>query len=596
MKVFKNICLLATSALVLTGCRGDLMDTFPYGSISSGNMWTSENLAEQGVTGIYNVLYDGNVAYDLYKFDCFGVTSDCRDMDYAIMKGTETSGDGLFSGYWQNHYKGIHRANDAIAHLPGVNMDEAKKARLLAESKFFRAYFYYKLNTMYKGVPLYLEPVELEECIQGRETEARVWEAVLGDLTDCIDEPNLPGKHPKGDALYGRVTKGAAYALRGKAYMWMKEWSKAEADFRKVGELGYGLFQGGYKELFKEANEQSDEMIFSLQCTGLSGYGNDFSFRYGSRVAYGSCWNTFLPSTDFVDTYECKDGKPFNWDDFIPGYTTMSPDARAVYFLRDTIGEFQSYDSKVQESLHKSFKQMVENGADMSKYLPQGNEARIKKVYENRDPRLMATIITPYSQYNGANGSDAYTYTLRWPYVGYDTSDPFDVKTDTNNRYYYLFRKFVAEGATEIPNRSYSAIDIPLIRYADVVLSLAECLNEQNKTDEAIEWVNKVRARADVALLNSNEYTKVTGQDNMRKRIRNERRWEFNGEGVNFFDEMRWQTWHESKFFAGAGLKQIWGTFQYQYSWGGNHQYAWPIPRTEIQMNRNLKQNDGWID
>lgn len=45
-----------------------------------------------------------------------------------------------------------------------------------------------------------------------------------------------------------------------------KEWSKAEADFRKVGELGHSLFQDGYKQLFKEANEQSDEAIFSLQC------------------------------------------------------------------------------------------------------------------------------------------------------------------------------------------------------------------------------------------------------------------------------------------------------------------------------------------
>lgn len=596
MKLVKNICVLAASVAVLTGCQGDLMDTFPYGSISSGNMWTSENLADQGVTGIYNVLYDADVAYDLYKFDSFGVTSDCREMDYSIMKGTVTTGDGLFSGYWQNHYKGIHRANDAIANLPKIEMDEAKKARLIAESKFFRAFFYYKLNIMYKGVPLYLEPIELEECIQGRETEARVWEAILSDLTDCINESNLPGKYEKGNSSFGRITKGAAYALRGKVYMWLKEWNKAEADFRQVGEQGYGLFQGDYKELFKEANEQSEEMVFSLQCTGLSGYGNDFSFRYGSRVSFGSCWNTYLPSADFVESYECKDGKPFNWNDYIPGYNEMNADARAVFFLRDTIGEFQTYPNDVKVSLHKGFQQMQTNGADMSKYLPAGNETRIKKVYEDRDPRLMASVITPYSSYLGANGSATYTYTLRWPYVGFDTAEPFDVKTDTNNRFYYLFRKFVAEGSTEIPNRSYSAIDIPLIRYADVVLSLAECLNEQNKTTEAIEWVNKVRARAGIALLNSNQYTQVAGQENMRERIRNERRWEFNGEGVNFFDEMRWKTWHESKFFKGAGLKQTWGTFQYEYTWGGDHLYTWPVPRTEVQMNTNLIQNSGWID
>ena len=583
MKLIKNICLIGVVTALLTGCQGDLMDLTPYSSISSGNMWTSENLADMGVTGIYNRLLADNVAYDLYKFECFGVSADCRDRDYALTIGNITTSDGLFSGYWSAHYEGISRCNDAIANLPNAPLSESKLNRLMAESKFLRAFFYYKLNMMYKGVPLYLEPTELDDFTKGRNTEAEVWNQIITDLTDAINTADLPDKYAAGDASYGRATKCAAYALRGKAYMWMSEWAKAEADFRKVGDLGYALFQGGYKQLFKEANEQSDEMIFSMQCIGESGYGNSFSFRYGSRVTFGSCWNTYLVSTDFVNTYECVDGKPFDWDDYIPGYNSMSASARSVYFLRDGMTD----DEKTK---------MTDDGADLSKYLDSGNEARILAAYANRDPRLQATVITPYSQYAGANSATDYTYTLRWPYRGYDTADPFDVKTDTNNRFYYLFRKFVAEGASEIPNRTYSPIDIPIIRYADVVLSLAECLNEQGKTDEAVQWVNMVRARAGIALLNSNTYTQVTGQDNMRERIRNERRWEFAGEGVNFFDEMRWKTLHESKFHEGAGLKQIWGTIQYSYSWGGDQLYNWAIPRTEIQMNGNLKQNEGWID
>ena len=82
----------------------------------------------------------------------------------------------------------------------------------------------------------------------------------------------------------------------------------------------------------------------------------------------------------------------------------------------------------------------------------------------------------------------------------------------------------------------------------------------------------------------------------MRKRIRNERRWEFAGEGVNFFDEMRWKTWKENKFFEGAGLKQIWGQAQYTHTWAGDYLYKWPIPRSERDMNPNLEQNAGWID
>lgn len=583
MKLLKNIYLTGAAVVLLTGCQGDLMDLNPYDSISSGNMWATENLADMGVNGIYNVLRSDNVAGDLHKFDSYGVSADYRDGNYALLRGNATTSNSQFSDYWKIHYEGISRTNDAIANLSKAPLAESKYNRLMAESKFMRAYFYYKLNMMYKGVPLYLEPTELEGYTKGRDTEEAVWNQVITDLTDAINTADFPDKYVSGSGDYGRATKGAAYALRGKAYMWMKNWASAEADFRKVGELGYGLFKGEYKQLFKEANEQSDEMIFSLQCIGLSGYGNNFSFRYGSRVSYGSCWNTYLASTDFVDTYECADGKPFNWNDYLPGYNEMSPAARSVYFLRDGLTETE-------------INTLTANGADMSKYLPSGNEARIKAIYGNRDPRLAATIVTPYAEYIGSSSNTDYVYTLRWPYRGYDNAEPYDVRTDTNNRFYYLFRKFVAEGSSEIPNREYSPIDIPIIRYADVLLSLAECLNEQNKTSEAVDAINKVRERAGAVLLNSNQYTQVTGQDNLRERIRNERRWEFAGEGVNFFDEMRWKTWHKSKLFDGAGLKQVWGEVQSSYSWGGDHLYNWAIPRSEIQMNENLTQNDGWID
>ncbi|OAV67829.1 SusD family protein [Bacteroidales bacterium Barb6XT] len=582
--IVRNIGLYVAAAFILSGCREDLMDTTPYGSISSGNMWTTENLADKGVLGIYSTLRSGNVGSGVFVFDAWGVSADCRDKDDAMLFGNATTGTGRFTDYWKQHYEGIHRANDAIANLSKAPLTEAKCARLAAEAKFLRAFMYYKLNMVYKGVPLYLEPIELEDCVNPRETEARIWEVVISDLTDCINEPNLPARYEKGNGNIGRATKAAAYSLRGKVYLWTKEWAKAETDFKQVGEAGHALFQGEYKQLFKEANEQCEEMIFSVQNIGLSGYGNEMSFRYGSRVAFGSCWNTYLASTDFIDSYECKDGKKFNWDDVIPGYTSMDVKARSVYFLRDNLTEAE-------------IKRMAEDQkADMSKYNPEGNEARILQAYQNRDPRLTATVITPYSQYTGAIGSADYVYTLRWPYRGFDTETPFDVRTDTNNRFYYLFRKFVAEGASEIPARDYSPIDFPLIRYADVLLSLAEALNEQGKTAEAVACANQVRARAGIALLNSNAYTQVAGQDDLRMRIRNERRWEFNGEGVNYFDELRWHTWKDSKFFPNAGLKQVWGEPQYTYSWGGDHYYNWAVPRTETEMNPNIEQSGGWIN
>ena len=273
MKLIKNICMIGVAATLLSGCRGDLMDLNPYSSISSGNMWTRKIWQTWELRGFIISCFLVMLPVILYKFECFGVSADCRDRDYAITLGNITTSDGLFSGYWTIHYEGVSRCNDAIANLPNAPLDDAKRNRLMAESKFMRAFFYYKLNSMFKGVPLYTEPTELDDFTKGRNTEAEVWDLVIQDLTDAINTADFPDKYEKGSASFGRATKGAAYALRGKAYMWMNEWAKAEADFRKVGELGYALFDGEYKQLFKEANEQSDEMIFSMQCIGESGYG-----------------------------------------------------------------------------------------------------------------------------------------------------------------------------------------------------------------------------------------------------------------------------------------------------------------------------------
>lgn len=585
MKLIDKIVMAGLLLAGMSACQSDLLDTNPYDSVGSEKMWTNENLTDMGVMAIYEALRYSKVGLEIYFYDEFGFTGQGRDVT-SLCSGSITAGNSLFSDTWKQLYEGVSRANDAIANIPAKSpVSEEKKRRLVAEAKFMRAYFYYRLNELFKGVPVYLEPTAVDAFTKGRETEAKVWEVVLNDLADCIAEPLVPDRYEKGNAGYGRATKAAAYALRGKTYMWMKEYAKAETDFRKVGELGHKLFDGPYRMLFKEENEQCEEMIFTVQNVGMKGYGSTTQFRLGTRVSFGSCWNTYLPNPDFVESYENADGSPFDWEDYIPGYSAMTPREREVFFLRDGLT-----DEEIQ-----TFR---EKGADMSKYLPEGNEARIKKVYENRDPRLTASVITPYSTYFGAIDTEEHTYTLRWPYRGYDTREPFDIRTHTSTIFYYLYRKYVYEGASETPARDYCPIDQPLIRYADVLLLLAEALNEQGKTDEAIPYVNQVRRRAGAALLNSNVYTQVKGQEDLRRRIRNERRWEFVIEGVNFFDEMRWRTWKETKFNNGSqsGTKGVTGEIIFANTWLGDYLYAWPIPAVECERNGNLVQNEGWIN
>lgn len=577
-----TVCLLA--AVSLGSCRNDLLDTTPYGSISSGNMWSSDNLTDLGVSGVYNALRlgiqnGGASDRELYQMDGLGFTSYTRGGN-DLINGTSNTSGGRFSNTWRELYEGVHRANDAIANITTKSPSAAdKKARLIAECKFLRAYFYLRLNQLYKGVPVYLEPVTVTEMNRARETEAAVWDVVVKDLTDAINEPNLPVKYAAKATGYGRITKGAAYALRGKAYLYQKKYAEAAADFAKVKDAGFKLF-ADYTKLFKEVNEQSDEMIFSIQNTGIDTYGSTTQWYCGTRSSFGSCWNNYYVSNQVVDLYENKDGSKFSWDAVIPGYSSMPADKREVFFYRNnlTAAEISTGRSK---------------GLDMNLYLPTGNEERVAKAYQNRDPRLLANVIVPYATYLGRpqNGADQ-VYTNRWPSRS-ETPPTLDLFTDSRSQLFYLHRKFVYEGSTELLNRQFGPIDFPLIRYADVLLMWAEALNEQGKTAEAVALVNEVRARAGIALLNSSAATTVSGQSDLRERIRNERRVEFVNEGISYFDELRWGTLKEKVFAQGSGINQIWGSVVVPYTWKDNIT-TWPIPQTEIEMNPKLTQNPGW--
>ena len=599
--IIKNMMAAASVALVmggsLTACVD--LDLSPNNAPSEGNVWNSASMAEQTIAGVYNRLYEDYTA-DPNK-GWFDMWSSIMDIDanwtagyhFLHANNTPTSDFGS-ERWWKNYYSGILRANDVITNLPTVaGISEAKKSRYISECKFLRSWWYYRLNILYGGVPYYTEPVKsIDGAKKARSTQDEIWDYLIQDLTSCIDDPNLPNKYGADSEDYGHVTKGAAYALRGKVYMWKKEWRKAADDFEEVSKCGYKLYTNGsdaYKQLFKAANERCDEMIFSLQCINEEGFGGIKNRGYGNRClppdneGKGLGWNNYVINPQFVDSYENKDGSPFNWDDIIPGYSAMSTNARQVYFLRNEINATERANAEA-------------SGADMTQYKNSGNEERIKAAYANRDPRLGFSVITPYSTFIGGIEGEALPYVMRFPYRSRGRGTQ-DIETDTNSKMYYLNRKFVGEGTETMTY--YSEIDLPFIRYADVLLNWAEALNELNDIGGAVSKVNDVRNRAGVAPLNSNADTTVNGKEDMHRRIMNERHWELVGEDVIYFDEIRWGTWKDLKFYTDKegrmnGMRQVWGSPTYSYTWGGNNYWTLPIPAREIQMNPNMEQNEGW--
>jgi hypothetical protein len=606
----------------------DLLDQMPNNSISGSGMWTTEEQVDMGVKGVYAALQrpltgsgivGEGVDIGYYGFDVLGMTGQGSYAVNSLFTSGVTPGNERFSFTWKWCYTGIHRANNAIAYIPEITtMNDKKKARLTAECKVLRAFFYTRLNELFgnsgMGVPLYLEPISPSECNRGQSPEADVWAQIIKDLTEAIDEPELPKNKINGD---GRISKGAAYAFRGRAYLLTKDYDKAIADFAKVGEMGYQLY-GDYKKLFKVEQERCEEMIFSVQyIEEPAGYGSRVqkycaAFQQGSKDSRG-CWTDLQVSPGIVNLYEVlvddNTVKPFNWSEFIPEWETMELLDRSVYFTRDrNVNGMEIHGtvtSRIQIALDALSSDAVRN-----LYLPEGNEARIKPVYANRDPRLSYNVITPYSDFLGVNDNSTAEgwYTARWPatnnakyYFNQASAEPNanpalpeDYYTtggpNSTAIFYYMHRKFIGEGL-EFLRRQDNPIDEPIIRYGDILLMWAEALVEQNKLTEAMAKVKEVRDRVGIPTMAAS----FADQTTARNYVRDERRRELMGEGVNFFDEMRWRTLKETKFDR-EFPQNVWGgrTGGTLYQWIGNHYYTWPVPRAEYEMNPNLTRTPGW--
>ncbi len=132
--------------------------------------------------------------------------------------------------------------------------------------------------------------------------------------------------------------------------------------------------------------------------------------------------------------------------------------------------------------------------------------------------------------------------------------------------------------------------NFPVYRYAEVLLMLAEVLNEQNKTTEAQQFLNQVRRRAGLADID------VSGQSELREAILKERRIELAFENKRWIDLVRTDNAVDVMNAYGAALKS---NPAYYYlssaSYGvDQHDLLFPIPFLEIQVNPDLEQNPGY--
>ncbi|WP_455102853.1 RagB/SusD family nutrient uptake outer membrane protein [Phocaeicola abscessus] len=575
-KKYLSRFLISLFALVLTGCYD--LDRFPQDALSSETFWKTETQAEEAINACYQALKLRETYWRFFAMDCIsdiGIGYD--DPGYlTISSGRLTSRNGYVSNRWRHSYEGVTRANNVIRNVQGMNINETAKNQVLGEAKFLRGLFYFFLMQHFGGVPLYDETTDYNKdymkLLKPRETEEKTREFILKDLTDAIKL--LPVKWSQSN--YGRATKGAAYALRGKVYLYNKQYDLASKDFEEIvldpSQQGYGYeLYPNYADLFTKAGDSSSEMIFAIQNYFKipNWLGMPMCHYMGSNASMDACWNNVMPSVGLVDSYECKDGRPFNWDDFIPGYNE-SKEVREQT-LRATLTD----DLKAVKDYPKYYKELL-------------------SMYEARDPRMKETIILPYTYYLG-NMKEVDNLCLFVYATGVSIQNGFVVINRYKNNYLYLYRKFVPEGnlGGTWNSRGNTPFNFPIIRYADVLLMLAECYNEQGKLDEAVRYINMVRQRPSTNMpgINSGpEWLEARTKDAVFKRIMHERAVELPGEGLRYYDLRRWRLMEK---YLNGDVQDAMGNHIY-YTKFEEKDYLWPIPSEEIEKNPNLTQNPGW--
>lgn len=565
MRYIKYLSLV----LLLSSCFD--LDTTPYDKVSAGSFWQTEEQALQGIMGCYADMRDPNMFGLFFFYD--DLTDIALGYDIAfgdLISGAFTNRNGKIVDRWRRSFDAVQRTNHAIRNIEEMDISEDAKRVFIGEARFLRALFYFQLINLFDGVPIYDESIDINkdfnDLLNPRSSKEEVREFILKDLDAAIED--LPVSYEA--KYYGRATKGAAYALRGKVYLYNQQWDAAISDFEEIvynksNDYGYDLHES-YEELFTLDGDHSSEMIFAIQNKGGVGfpYGMPMAFYLGTRSTYGSCWNNSMPTTTLADMYENKDGTPFDWDDYFPGYNEDDEVKKTVMVASQSNGEFTS--------------------------VP--DTAKLREIYQNRDPRMTETLIVPYSWYLGWNANQPREMQL---VLASGVNENFGQIRNNRGWYTYLWRKYVPEGDMngELSNREHTPINFSLIRMADVLLMLSEAYNETDQLDKSIEELNKVRARSGMPGLNSGSaWLAVQGKEEMFDRIYHERAVELAGEGLRYFDLKRWDLLEE---VTGGGVveKGITGDNLLTRGFQSRHK-VWPIPAQEIELNPALTQNPGW--
>lgn len=306
MKRKRYIPAILGSALLLFSAGCHVLDVEPKGSYTTGNYWRNQNDAQDGITGIYEVLLQEDyTGFNEFVFDnCSDdqVRGGDHDYDQVIEEFTYDASTYTVRVGWRWKYEEINRATNALIYIPNItDIDAAVKNRCLGEAHFLRAYAYWRLMLIYGEVPIVKEEnVKSGDYNVAKSSVEEVRQYIEQDLLAAADL--LPETYASGDK--GRVSKGTAWGLLCKLYMYWEKLDKAiEYGTKVTGSANYALATN-YVDNFNAATGNNSEMLFAVQSENGWGY-TDFVTYHVPR-AWGG-WSFFFPVKNLVDEYETGD-------------------------------------------------------------------------------------------------------------------------------------------------------------------------------------------------------------------------------------------------------------------------------------------------
>ena len=550
MKKIKNYNKVAFFIMLIiftSACKK--LDLAPANKFTDINYWTTTEKANS----VLNTAYS-----QMYRNDWFFYNEGASDNAYngrgdnsgvaSLAAGTYDASLGRVKDEWNYHYAGIKTCNIFLENVDRVTtLDANLKARMKGEARFIRAFHFFQLETWFGDVPLIDKDITIDESKTiARTPKAQVIDFILKELDEVAAVLPVNTAYPAADR--GRITKGAAVALKARVQLYDSRWADVVTTCEQlIGNTTngtYGLFSS-YEGLFLPANEYNNEVILDLEYVPNVTNRTYNSFFDFAPLSVGARLNALAPTQELVDSYLMANGKKPG--DVGSGYDENNP-------------------------------------------------------YVNRDPRLTNTVVYNLYQWKKPDGTTKTIYTKPGSDPAPDANtgrgtDEYASGAVSSPTGYYIRKYYDPTSATNFQ----SGLNLIMIRYADVLLMYAEAKNELSQLD-AGAWdktIKPIRSRAgftDAAALNFPGGAQTT----LRDVVRNERRTELAMEGLRIFDIRRWQTaetvlngWVHGAKYGTASIDNGYIRANLR-SFDKSKAYLWPIPRDERNVNPNLTQNPGW--